>query len=326
MRVGSCRRAGFTLIELLVVIAIIAILIGLLLPAVQKVREAAARASCTNNLKQLGIAAHNYAEANGQLPPGYLGTYPDLAAPVGSAAPSNPYPCQFVGVLAYLLPYVEQDILYQSMLPGVPADYLCLTAVYNPWWSYSSTWNAGQTRVKTFLCPSDDAYTNTVGTLISAHVYVGPGYFDEDFAFFPIGGGGDNVGRSNYAGVGGYAGTISGPSIGVLTNRSSVSLSQLSEADGTSNTALFGEALGDTDGGPRQYANSWMGVGSLVTAWGLPTPSSPFTFGSKHPGIVQFCFGDGSVRPLLKNADYNNYLWATGYQDGQTVNWSLISY
>src|SRR2546423_2338842 len=99
-------RRGFTLIELLVVIAITAILLGLPLPAVQKVREAAARAKCQNNLKQIGLAAHNFASANGYLPPGVTGD---------GANYTNPNSGPYVGCLAYILPYVEQDAIYRTI-------------------------------------------------------------------------------------------------------------------------------------------------------------------------------------------------------------------
>jgi prepilin-type N-terminal cleavage/methylation domain-containing protein/prepilin-type processing-associated H-X9-DG protein len=151
-------RPGFTLIELLVVIAIIAILIGLLLPAVQKVREAAARMQCSNNLKQLGLALHNFHDVNGGLPPWGF----DFAVP----PTPNPYGPQVQGHSAWsqILPYIEQDNVVKvgNFMHSV-IDPLNLPPPIG-------TSQAGLTKIKTFMCPSSltksidyAPYFNSVG-------------------------------------------------------------------------------------------------------------------------------------------------------------------
>jgi prepilin-type N-terminal cleavage/methylation domain-containing protein len=145
---SQLARRAFTLIELLVVIAIMAALIGLLLPAVQKVREAANRISCQNNLKQMGLAFHGYHNVSQSLPPGYAASLPYVDGAVDTAPGW--------GWAAFLLPYIEQDNIYGQLNLGQPVQN-------SP---------AAQTMVKLFLCPSDltppgafpvpDGFGNTV--------------------------------------------------------------------------------------------------------------------------------------------------------------------
>ncbi|MBA4062161.1 MAG: prepilin-type cleavage/methylation domain-containing protein [Isosphaera sp.] len=144
-------RRGFTLIELLVVIAIIAVLVGLLLPAVQKVREAAARTACSNNLKQMSLACLNYETAYGVLPPGRV------SSDAGRTAFGNSNRSAFV----FMLPYIEQEALAKRFVLGTgPAT----DTVNRRNWSHPDNHAFSQTPVKTFQCPSAPQNPRTVTT------------------------------------------------------------------------------------------------------------------------------------------------------------------
>jgi prepilin-type N-terminal cleavage/methylation domain-containing protein/prepilin-type processing-associated H-X9-DG protein len=161
-------RSAFTLIELLVVIAIIAVLIGLLLPAVQKVREAAARMSCTNNLKQLGLGAHNYHGVYNQFPPGAVKYRNYVPAGSSNLAVYDRYTWALL-----LLPYIEQDNLYKQWVFNYtgPAGSIGVRSsgfMTLPNTGDVATGAIAAKAVKTFLCPSDPAVGNGIATNVNA--------------------------------------------------------------------------------------------------------------------------------------------------------------
>jgi prepilin-type N-terminal cleavage/methylation domain-containing protein/prepilin-type processing-associated H-X9-DG protein len=143
------QREGFTLIELLVVIAIIAVLIGLLVPAVQKVREAAARAQCTNNVKQIALALHNYHDVNNHFPPAVVMPYAQAGNDPLTGGAANPFGPNWA---IFLLPFIEQHDLYAL---ANPLSYPGTSNLRNLA-SYNLSWrNVRGATIKTYLCPSD---------------------------------------------------------------------------------------------------------------------------------------------------------------------------
>jgi prepilin-type N-terminal cleavage/methylation domain-containing protein/prepilin-type processing-associated H-X9-DG protein len=306
-------RSAFTLIELLVVIAIIAILIGLLLPAVQKIREAANRMSCSNKLKQLALACHNYESANGVLPPAGKGY--GWCRHVPPTYSGDPEVVNQNG-MALLLPYIEQDNLFRQLNFNQT-----FANVRTPAWS-ATYWPSGQnvpaptagdavtngngrlmsTRIAIFLCPSDSG-----SPLHPPSVPYGPG-------------GSLSGAKSNYDFITYYGEYVfcnwwrnaSADRKYMFGMNSNCRLTDV--IDGTSNTFMLGETTLEVYNGraPAWGYRGWVMTGIDPYHW-QPRGINDWTFfgftnpvygrlgnwgtaGSLHPGGCHFAMGDGSVR------------------------------
>ncbi len=276
------RRKGFTLIELLVVIAIIAILIALLVPAVQKVREAAARTQCQNNLKQIGLALHNFHDTYKRFPSGLmvpLGTGSGMVLP--SSCPrcaQPPVPGMWGSWLTYILPYMEQQPLYNQLILTQREYAYCLGPT-----------SPGAKVVPTYICPSDYVPTTTIE--------YGAYYFGVN---------------SYFGNAGTKAWPVSSASLnGVLYYNSSTTIASIT--DGTSNTLMAGERYSFDTAVPDVDLASWRGwAWTNYNSGGdhLGDTSAPLNsrgavigidprkcnFGSGHTGGANFLWCDGSVR------------------------------
>lgn len=320
--IRSTRKGmGFTLIELLVVIAIIAILIGLLLPAVQKVRAAAARASCQNNLKQIVLASHNFESIYNRLPPGVL------SEPPGQGISGTNY--QYFGTLACLLPFLEQNNIYNQF--GTPPNVMNPAQQGTPWWN-TNAWNASFYQIKNFECPADISdNAQTLIVLIDTQPSGGGAYIEGwDFGSNPP----YNFGVTNYLSCAGGMGKVGNgwdKWAGLYYTESSVSMAQLTATDGASNTLAFGEnsTLAGKAAGNGSLGFAWIGAGGMPTGYGFVNPAygDPgwWTFSSMHDGVINFAMGDGSVRGVMKNANVRTVRSAAGYMDGEVYDLASIS-
>lgn len=326
MVIRRSRSSGFTLIELLVVIAIIAVLIGLLLPAVQKVREAANRSKCANNLKQIGLALHNYESTYGLFPPGGRG-YGWCNLGTGDAKIYN------LNGLTLLLPYLEQTALYntidltQAVAPE-NTGYCCgLVGNTSGTVQGSPSVNAAamSTQVKAFRCPSDS----------STDLFLGSG------GAYGCGPGGNGV-KTNYDFITSSGDFTCNNWKSAPTNARRMfgenSTTRIADvADGTSNTVAIGEQTvnnsgtnGQTDAwGYRAWVQTGIdltiatpGINKWVVSGGVPKIGVLQNWaecGSMHTGGAQFAFADGSVRFLSETTDSTTLGNLANMADGQVV-------
>jgi prepilin-type N-terminal cleavage/methylation domain-containing protein/prepilin-type processing-associated H-X9-DG protein len=312
------RRQAFTLIELLVVIAIIAVLIGLLLPAVQKVRDAAIRLQCQNNMKQIGLAIHMYHDANQFLPPGFVTQKPNAVPIFGKITVFHRPPGGSYfdpeepgwGWAALILPYLEQGNLFHSMNLGL--------AVETP-----TNDDPRTTMVSTYICPGDR----------ETGVYNVLSFWNKRLC---------KAATNSYAasyGVGDTIGTNPDLGNGVFYRNSRLRLVDIT--DGTSNTFAVGERSAlftqtpwigvVTRGTARTTADapvyiSWVDPAPVQTLAKIHTKplfdpySEPSDYWSPHMHYVNFLFCDGSVHAISSQTSIDVLRALATRDSGETIN------
>lgn len=282
---SGCRRRGFTLIELLVVIAIIAILIALLLPAVQQAREAARRTQCKNNLKQIGIALHNYHDVHGGFPPGVI----------RKVILANQQVEHGWGWQTYLLPFIDQAPLYNIINPqGQPLPPSTATLGGVP--------NVLQTVVPAYVCPSSGLPgANPDRSNYGGSSYLGVSGHFANLSTSPI---------TTYA------------QGGTLFPESHINLRDIT--DGSTNTIIVGERAHLANNSPQQPTSGiWPGARGMDSSDPLATVSDDtiinrpnnfmrIGFSSEHEGGAHFLLGDGSVRFISENVHSADFKPAVG--------------
>ncbi len=296
------NRRGFTLIELLVVIAIIAILIALLLPAVQQAREAARKTQCRNNLKQIGLALHNYVDVYSVLPPGAI------------------YPNERKGtVLMAMLPFIDEANIYNMF------NFNALTT--NGQTIPGTTQRISSIPIETYLCPSDPFKTYNGNALHNYAACEGPSWQANNPAC-PCSANFNTFALGSYSSATNYAGAFT---------RMHTSTSLRKITDGLSNTIFFGEVRPECSG---HADNGWAGtnIGQGLSSTLIPINydscdrSAPtggnncqricnwnteLGFKSMHEGGAFFLMGDGAVRFLGESIDHWTYQYLGAKADGK---------
>jgi prepilin-type N-terminal cleavage/methylation domain-containing protein/prepilin-type processing-associated H-X9-DG protein len=323
---GRVRRGsgGFTLVELLVVIAIIGILVALLLPAVQAAREAARRSQCVNNLKQHGVALHNYHDAQKKLPPGRVSCDNSGPAELGCASGGKPE-VQRVGTSGFvlLLPYLEEQSLRDLIVDpdgkkGIGFWLRSLTS-----WHTASNMQAIAQRPQVFVCPSDEAEPYAITTEYPPGSYAVPAGIKAAVGSYAFVTGTygvyDNGGDQKYDNNGLF--------YYVVTEKFSRC------TDGLSKTMMVGEVV---DGHTSQSSNIWSrslrsmdcqrATDNPLNTWpGMPFNSNQYSitingaFASRHPGGCHFLFGDSHVEFLSESINTDIYEALSTRKKGEVI-------